>query len=114
MRSGAAERGRTGGSISLPDQKASHPLPDYETEQILIVCRDEAARIFTPHRSVCGSEMGQPRRGKGFGVREEGGNDGSREDAPIFEVVVGNRGQEGAVLPLGGMLDGVLFPEIGR
>jgi hypothetical protein len=114
MRSGAAERGQTGGSISLPDQKASHPLPDYETEQILIVCRDEAARIFTPHRSVCGSEMGQPRRGKGFGVREEGGNDGSREDAPIFEVVVGNRGQEGAVLPPGGMLDGVSFPEIGR
>jgi hypothetical protein len=49
--------------------------------------------------------MGQPRRGKGFGVREEGGDDGSREDAPIFEVVVGNRGQEGAGLTPGGLLD---------
>jgi hypothetical protein len=51
MRSGAAERGRTGGSISLPDQKASHPVPDYETEQILIVCWDEVARIIRAMRA---------------------------------------------------------------
>jgi hypothetical protein len=39
--------------------------------------------------------MGQPRRGKGFGVREEKVDDGSREDPRIFEVVDGNRGEEG-------------------
>jgi hypothetical protein len=54
LRSGAAGRGRTGGCISLHDQKASYPLPDYETEQILIVCKDEVARIFATHRGVCG------------------------------------------------------------
>jgi hypothetical protein len=49
--------------------------------------------------------MGQPRRGKGFGIRKEGGDDGSREDAPIFEVVVGNCGGEGAGFAPGGLLD---------
>jgi hypothetical protein len=57
---------------------------------------------------------GSTSEGERFGVREEGGDHGFREDAPIFELVVGNRGQEGAVLPPGGMLDGVSFPEIGR
>jgi hypothetical protein len=49
--------------------------------------------------------MGQPRRGKGFGVRKEEIDDGPREDAPIFEVVAGNRGQEGAGFAPGGVLD---------
>jgi hypothetical protein len=57
-----------------------------------------------------------PRRGKGFGVREEGGDDGSREDVPIFEVVVGNRGEEKAGFAQGGLLDAYqsVVPELGR
>jgi hypothetical protein len=43
--------------------------------------------------------------GKGCGVREEGGDDGSREDAPIFEIDVDNRGEEGAGFAPGGLLD---------
>jgi hypothetical protein len=60
--------------------------------------------------------MGQPRRGKGFGVREEGGDDGSREDAPIFQVVVGNRGVREAGFAPGGLLDAYqrVVPELGR
>jgi hypothetical protein len=38
--------------------------------------------------------------------RPRGGRyDSSREDAPIFEVVVGNRGEEGAGFAPGGLLD---------
>jgi hypothetical protein len=48
---------------------------------------------------------GSASEGKGFGVREEGGDDGYREDAPIFEVVVGNRGEEGAGFGPGALLD---------
>jgi hypothetical protein len=114
MRSGAAERGRTGGSISLPDQKASHALPDYETEQILTVCRDEAARIFTPHRACVVQRWVNLGGGKGSASGRREVMMVSRGDAPIFEVVVDNRGQEGAVLPPGGMPNEVSFPEIGR
>jgi hypothetical protein len=36
---------------SLHDQKASHPLKEYESQQIIIICSDEVARIIRAMRA---------------------------------------------------------------
>jgi hypothetical protein len=58
----------------------------------------------------------QTRRGKGFGVPGGGGDDHSKEDPGIFEVVVGDRGEEAPILRRDGCWThiGVSFPELGR
>jgi hypothetical protein len=33
-------------------RKLRSPFPDYGSEQVTIVCRDEVARIFAPHRRL--------------------------------------------------------------
>jgi hypothetical protein len=116
MRSGGAGRGGTGGCISLHDQKASHSLPDHEIGQILIVCRDEVARIFTSHRAFAIEKWVNLGGGKGLASGRREVMMVPERTPPFSRSSLAIVGDEKAGFAPGGLLDAYqsVVPELGR
>jgi hypothetical protein len=95
------------GHVSPREQELLIPFR-YKHRADTILCKAEMRRILIPRGVVDGERWVKPGRGTGSGASEEGGEEGFKEDVPIFVVIDGHCGHCGndiAVFAAEGVLD---------